>query len=166
MVGRQAGLSQRVRREHRVPDRRQARLHTQRPARLVAQLAEHGIDDTVRHWEEALKRWTPRLASPDLLRGLSQAARFGCRLLVTGDELWPSGLDDLQLHAPHALWARGDVSRLAALDSEKKLLSRDIVAVDLRLGDRVTVRLSEAAAKAREDALKAAEKAKRKGGAA
>jgi cell division protein FtsQ len=60
----------------------------------------------------------------------------------------------------------GALARLVALDSEKKLLSRDIVAVDLRLTDRVTVRLSEDAAKAREDALKAAEKAKRKGGAA
>jgi cell division protein FtsQ len=58
------------------------------------------------------------------------------------------------------------LQRLVALDSEKKLLSRDIVAVDLRLPDRVTVRLSEDAAKAREDALKAAEKAKRKGSAA
>jgi cell division protein FtsQ len=55
--------------------------------------------------------------------------------------------------------------RLVALDNEKQVLSRDIVAVDLRLADRVTVRLSEEAGKAREEALKAAEKkAKRKGG--
>ena len=54
------------------------------------------------------------------------------------------------------------LDRLAALDREKKLLSRDIVAVDLRLPDRVTVRLSEAAAQAREEALK--DKKKKKGG--
>ena len=54
------------------------------------------------------------------------------------------------------------LDRLVALDREKKLLSRDIVAVDLRLTDRVTVRLSDAAAQAREDALK--EKKKKKGG--
>lgn len=60
----------------------------------------------------------------------------------------------------------GALQRLATLDGENKLLSRDVVSVDLRLPDRVTVRLSEDAAKAREDALKAAEKAKRKGGAA
>jgi cell division protein FtsQ len=54
------------------------------------------------------------------------------------------------------------LDRLVALDREKKLLSRDIVAVDLRLPDRVTVRLSDAAAQAREDALK--EKKKKKGG--
>ncbi len=55
---------------------------------------------------------------------------------------------------------------LVDLDRDKKLLSRDIVAVDLRLSDRVTVRQSDAAAAARDEALKAAEKdkkAKRKG---
>jgi cell division protein FtsQ len=58
---------------------------------------------------------------------------------------------------------------LVELDREKKLLSRDIVAIDLRLPDRVTVRLSEAAAQSREDALREREKevnkkVKRKGG--
>jgi cell division protein FtsQ len=51
---------------------------------------------------------------------------------------------------------------LLALDHEKKLLSRDITAVDLRVADRVTVRLSEVAAKAREEVLKE-RKTKRKG---
>jgi cell division protein FtsQ len=46
------------------------------------------------------------------------------------------------------------LDRLIALDRDKKLLSRDILAVDLRLPDRVGVLLSEAAAQAREDALK------------
>jgi len=50
---------------------------------------------------------------------------------------------------------------LVDLDSNKKLLSRDITAVDLRLPDRVTVRQSDAAATAREQALKDAEKAKK-----
>ena len=54
------------------------------------------------------------------------------------------------------------LASLAALDHEKKLLSRDITAVDMRLPDRVTVRLSEAAAKAHEEALKE-RKVKRKG---
>jgi cell division protein FtsQ len=44
---------------------------------------------------------------------------------------------------------------LARLDRTKKLLSRDIVAVDLRLPDRVTVRLSDAAFAAREEAIRA-----------
>jgi len=52
---------------------------------------------------------------------------------------------------------------LAVLERDKQLLSRDITAVDLRLPDRVSVRLSDAAAQAREDALKDKQKAKRKG---
>lgn len=57
---------------------------------------------------------------------------------------------------------------LVDLDRSKKLLSRDIVAVDMRLSDRVTVRQSDATAAARDAALKAAEKAakKKKGGEA
>ena len=55
------------------------------------------------------------------------------------------------------------LDRLVALDRDKKLLSRDITMVDLRLPDRVTVRLSDAAAQARDEALKANVK-KKKGG--
>jgi cell division protein FtsQ len=43
---------------------------------------------------------------------------------------------------------------LGRMDREKKLLARDITAVDLRVADRLTVRLSDAAAEAREEALK------------
>jgi cell division protein FtsQ len=48
----------------------------------------------------------------------------------------------------------GALDRLAALDRELKLTSRDISLVDLRLADRVTVRLSPAAAQARAEAQK------------
>ncbi len=58
---------------------------------------------------------------------------------------------------------QGALDRLVALDRSKKLLSRDITAVDLRLADRVTVRLSDAAAQARDEALQANKK-KKKGG--
>ena len=50
---------------------------------------------------------------------------------------------------------------LVDLDRNQKLLSRDIIAVDLRLPDRVTVRQSDAASFARDQALKEAEKAKK-----
>jgi cell division protein FtsQ len=50
---------------------------------------------------------------------------------------------------------------LVALDRDKHLIGRDISAIDLRLADRVTVRLSDAAAQAREEARKPP---KRKGG--
>ena len=55
------------------------------------------------------------------------------------------------------------LGRLVQLDRDKKLLTRDIAAVDLRLPDRVGVRLSDAAAQARDEALKAGAK-KKKGG--
>src|SRR5581483_4681926 len=55
------------------------------------------------------------------------------------------------------------LDRLVALDHDKKLLTRDIVAVDLRLPDRVTVQLSDAAAQTRDEVLKANMK-KKKGG--
>jgi cell division protein FtsQ len=51
---------------------------------------------------------------------------------------------------------------LTRFDREKGLLGRDIAAVDLRLADRLTVRLSDAAAQAREDMFKKA--TKKKGG--
>jgi cell division protein FtsQ len=54
------------------------------------------------------------------------------------------------------------LERLVVLDREKNLISRDIVAIDLRLADRVTVRLSDAAAQVRIDAAK--DKPKKKGG--
>jgi cell division protein FtsQ len=57
------------------------------------------------------------------------------------------------------------LGELVALDRDKKILSRDITAIDLRLPDRVTVRLSEAAAQARDEALKP-KKQKPKGGSA
>jgi cell division protein FtsQ len=54
---------------------------------------------------------------------------------------------------------------LVKLDHDNKILSRDIAAIDLRLPDRVTVQLSDEAAAARQDALKA-KNPKKKGGAA
>jgi cell division protein FtsQ len=59
--------------------------------------------------------------------------------------------------------AAGALDLLARLDREKNLFSRDIAAIDLRLPDRLTVRLSEAAAAAREEAIKKAAP-KKKGG--
>ena len=57
------------------------------------------------------------------------------------------------------------LDQLVGLERDKKILSRDIASIDLRLPDRVTVRLSEAAAQTREEAIKA-RKPKPKGGSA
>ena len=96
------------------------------------------------------------------------ARRVDASVLVA-DRRWnlhlKSGVEVLlpEIAPAHAL------ATLAELDRDKKLLSRDIVKVDLRLPDRVTVRLSDAAAAARDEAIKAAEKKKKtksKGGEA
>jgi cell division protein FtsQ len=58
--------------------------------------------------------------------------------------------------------AAAALEKLVALDTEKNLITRDLVLIDLRLPDRVTIRLSDAAAQARMDALK--DKIKKKGG--
>ncbi len=49
----------------------------------------------------------------DFVRSLTQAARVGARLMVPGDASWPSGVDELGVHAPIGLWVRG---RSDALD--------------------------------------------------
>src|ERR1700694_2702227 len=55
------------------------------------------------------------------------------------------------------------LAALSKLDKEDRLFSRDIVAVDMRLPDRLTVQLSEDAAKAREELFKD-KKSKKKAG--
>ena len=56
------------------------------------------------------------------------------------------------------------LTRLADLDRDSRLLSKDIIGVDLRNPDRITVRLSEDAAQGRYDMLdKKIEKLKRRG---
>ena len=62
---------------------------------------------------QAFERWMPRLQSRTALLALSQAARYGVRLLVPGDAAWPLGMDDLGPHAPLALWLRGNEATLA-----------------------------------------------------
>jgi cell division protein FtsQ len=52
------------------------------------------------------------------------------------------------------------LATLSRLDKEDRLFSRDIVAIDMRLTDRLTVQLSADAAKAREDQLKKSAKKK------
>lgn len=56
------------------------------------------------------------------------------------------------------------LAQLAMLDRDKQILTRDITVIDLRLPDRVSVRLSDAAYEARQTELKAKAKAAKKGG--
>jgi cell division protein FtsQ len=83
--------------------------------------------------------------------------------ILVADRRWDLRLSNgINVQLPESDVAAA-LDRLVRLDHDKKLLSRDITVVDLRLPDRVTVRLSDAAAAARDDALKATMK-KKKGG--
>ncbi|HET8958616.1 MAG TPA: hypothetical protein VFM95_09200, partial [Microcella sp.] len=55
----------------------------------------------------AVRRWTPRLKSEDVVRALEIAGTVGAQLLVPDDDGWPGGLDRLGSHRPHLLWVRG-----------------------------------------------------------
>jgi cell division protein FtsQ len=82
------------------------------------------------------------------VRSTTKAAVF------VGERRWNLRLKDgLDIRLPendvaHALAA------LSKLDREEHLFSRDIVAIDMRLPDRLTVQLSEDAARAREELFK------------
>ena len=56
------------------------------------------------------------------------------------------------------------LDQISALERDSKLSGRDITAIDLRLPDRITVRLSEAAAEKRDEAQKKKLQLKPKGG--
>lgn len=63
---------------------------------------------------EAMARWRPRASTRAVRDALVSAHSVGARLLLPGDELWPDGLGDLDVHQPVLLWARGDADVLGA----------------------------------------------------
>jgi cell division protein FtsQ len=82
------------------------------------------------------------------VRAVTKAAIF------VGQRRWNLRLKDgLDIRLPENDVGNA-LAELSKLDQEDKLFSRDIVAVDMRLSDRLVVQLSDDAAKAREDLLK------------
>ena len=74
--------------------------------------------------------------------------------IFVGERRWNLRLKDgLDIRLPENDVGRA-LAALSKLDKEERLFSRDIVAVDMRLPDRLTVQLSEDAAKARDDLFK------------
>lgn len=81
------------------------------------------------------------------------AARFRAAVRVA-DRRWNLRLDNgIEIRLPES-GVEEAVAALADIDRRQGLLARDIVAVDLRLSDRMVVRLSEQAAMQRKAALK------------
>lgn len=90
-------------------------------------------------------------------------ARIRAATLVSGRR-WTLKLDNgVDVRLPEAAPAEA-LKRLVALESDFRLLDKDLLAIDLREPDRVVMRLTEEGASARADQLKA--KTKKKGGEA
>jgi cell division protein FtsQ len=108
-------------------------------------------------------------AASDLLRFMARFPDIAHRVesaVFIAERRWNLHLKDgLEVMLPENDLERA-LSMLADFDRSKNLLSRDIVAIDLRLPDRVAVRQSDAAAKARDGAVDAAKNAKKKNGSA
>src|SRR6201992_20901 len=82
------------------------------------------------------------------VRGVTKAA------IYVGERRWNLRLQDgLDIKLPEND-VEGALASLSKLDQEDRLFSRDIVVVDMRLPDRISVQLSDDAAKAREDLFK------------
>lgn len=83
-----------------------------------------------------LLRWRSRLDLASALRDFDIAQRFGMHIVTPEMEAWPTGFNDLDVHAPHALWVRGD---------ERLLSTRSLAVVGSRAatsyGETVTAEL-------------------------
>ncbi len=108
-------------------------------AGLSSALAGAGATVDADQLKQAVARWQPRLRSDLVTLGARQAARYAARLLVPGDEAWPSGVDDLGHHAPHALWVRGRTSLVGDADGALALVGARAAT---GYGEHVTVEAS------------------------
>jgi cell division protein FtsQ len=100
-----------------------------------------------------------------LLAGYPQVKSVTKAAIFVGERRWNLRLKDgLDIRLPEDEVGNA-LAELSRLDKEDRLFSRDIVAVDMRLPDRLTVQLSDDAAKAREELFKD-KKPKKKAGEA
>lgn len=110
----------------------------------------------------AARRAKDFLSLLDQYPGLRHSVRAA---VLIGERRWNLRLKNgIDIKLPEYDVARA-LHQLATLDRDKQLLAREVSVVDLRLADRITVRLSESVAQAREEALKA-KRTKLKGGSA
>ena len=109
--------------------------------------------------ETRAKEFLALLARYPRVNAVTRAAIF------VGERRWNLRLEDgLDIRLPENDVGNA-LTTLSTLDKDEHLFSRDIVAIDLRLPDRLVVQLSEEAAKAREEALKKKDPKKKVGDA-
>ncbi len=125
-------------------------LQTTVPARFsgLPLVVGNGAEQGARDFLALIARY-PAIAQLTEASVLVAERRWNLHLKDGVEILLPAGESDRALRT------------LVDLDRTDKLLSRDITTIDLRLPDRVTVRQSDGAAAAREQALKDADKAKK-----
>jgi cell division protein FtsQ len=98
-----------------------------------------------------------------LLARYPQVRSLTKAVIYVGERRWNLRLKDgLDVRLPESE-AGNALAALSKFDKEDRLFSRDIVAIDMRLPDRLSVQLSEDAAKAREELFKE-KKPKKKAG--
>jgi len=101
--------------------------------------------------EQANARTKEYLALLDAAGPLKNRIRAGT--LVAGRR-WTLKMDNgMDVRLPE-LGANEALARLVKLEREQKILDKDVLAVDLRMADRVVVRLTEEAAAARAEVMK------------
>jgi len=89
-----------------------------------------------------------------LLARYPQVSSVTKAVIFVGERRWNLRLKDgLDIRLPEHDVGNA-LAMLSRLDKEERLFSRDIVAVDMRLSDRLVVQLSDDAAKAREELFK------------
>jgi cell division protein FtsQ len=109
--------------------------------------------------ETRAKDFLALLARYPQVHAVTKAAIF------VGERRWNLRLKDgLDIRLPENDVGNA-LASLSRLDKEDRLFSRDIVAVDMRLPDRLTVQLSDDAAKAREELFKKQQPKKKAGDA-
>jgi cell division protein FtsQ len=109
--------------------------------------------------ETHAKEFLALLARYPQVRSVTKAAIF------VGERRWNLRLKDgLDIRLPENDVGNA-LTSLSRLDKDERLFSRDIVAVDMRLPDRLTVQLSDDAAKAREELFKKQQPKKKAGDA-
>jgi cell division protein FtsQ len=100
-----------------------------------------------------------------LLARYPQVSAVTKAAIFVGERRWNLRLKDgLDVRLPENGIGNA-LASLSRLDRDERLFSRDIVAVDMRLPDRLTVQLSDDAAKAREDLFKKQQPKKKAGDA-
>lgn len=101
--------------------------------------------------DQANARTKDYLALLDAAGSLKPKIRAGT--LVSGRRWTLKMQNGIDVRLPE-LGAAEALARLVKLDREQKLLEKDVIAIDLRMRDRVVVRLTEEAAAARAEVMK------------